>query len=101
MKKVMIMFDERPSFGQIFARACEKIRCNLNDPGISIEVLLSHVASGTQLIAIYVKTTSSVEATSNRVWMFELTYLGRFATIAIRHRKIRRNMSIITRYIRI
>jgi hypothetical protein len=28
------MFDERPSFGQIFARACEEISCNLNDPSI-------------------------------------------------------------------
>jgi hypothetical protein len=51
MKKVTVMFDERPSFGQIFARACEEVRCNLNDPGISIEVLLSHVASGTQVIS--------------------------------------------------
>jgi hypothetical protein len=47
MKKVFVMFDERPSFGQIFARACEEISCNLNDPSISIESLLSHVASGT------------------------------------------------------
>jgi hypothetical protein len=47
MKKVTVMFNERPSFGQIFARACEEIRCNLNDPGISIESLLSYVASGT------------------------------------------------------
>jgi hypothetical protein len=46
MKKVTVMFDERPSFGQIFARACKEISCNLNDPGISIEGLLSHVASG-------------------------------------------------------
>jgi hypothetical protein len=44
--KVTVIFDERPSFGQIFARACEEIHCNLNDPGISIEGLLSHVASG-------------------------------------------------------
>jgi hypothetical protein len=34
MKKVIVMFDERPSFGQIFARACEEISCNLNDPSI-------------------------------------------------------------------
>jgi hypothetical protein len=55
MKKVMVMFDEKPSFGQIFARACEEICCNLNDPGILIEGLLSHVASSTifrQLISI-------------------------------------------------
>jgi hypothetical protein len=39
------MFDERPSFGQIFARACEEISCNLNDPSISIKGLLSHVTS--------------------------------------------------------
>jgi hypothetical protein len=45
MKKVTVMFDERPSFSQIFARACEEIRYNLNDSGISIEDLLSHVAS--------------------------------------------------------
>jgi hypothetical protein len=47
MKKVTVMFDERPSFGQIFARACEDISCNLNDPSISIESLLSHVTSET------------------------------------------------------
>ena len=46
MKKVMVMFDERPSFGQIFARACKEISCNLNDPHISLEGLLSYVASG-------------------------------------------------------
>jgi hypothetical protein len=44
MKKVTMMFVERSSFSQIFARACEKIHCNLKDPGISIEGLLSHVA---------------------------------------------------------
>jgi hypothetical protein len=47
MKNVTVMFDDRPSFGQIFARACEEISCNLNKPGISIECLLSHVAFGT------------------------------------------------------
>ena len=47
MKKVTVMFDERPSFGQIFAPASEEISCNLNNPSISIEGLLSHVASGT------------------------------------------------------
>ena len=41
------MFDERPSFGQIFARACEEISCNLNDPRISIQGLLSHITYGT------------------------------------------------------
>jgi hypothetical protein len=44
---VTVMFDERPSFGQIYARACEEISCNLNDPSISIEGLLSHVTSET------------------------------------------------------
>jgi hypothetical protein len=47
MKKVTMMFDVRPSFGQIFARACEEISCNLNDPSISIQGLLSHVTSET------------------------------------------------------
>jgi hypothetical protein len=42
---VTVMFDERPSFGQIFVRACEEISCNLNDPSISIEDLLSHITS--------------------------------------------------------
>jgi hypothetical protein len=32
MKNVTMMSDERPSFGQIFARACEEISCNLNEP---------------------------------------------------------------------
>jgi hypothetical protein len=47
MKKVTVMFDERPSFGQIFTRVCEDISCNLNDPRISIQGLLSHVTSET------------------------------------------------------
>jgi hypothetical protein len=47
MKKVTVMFDQRLSFGQIFARVCKEISCNLNDPRISIEGLLSHVASRT------------------------------------------------------
>jgi hypothetical protein len=41
------MFDERPSFGQIFTRACEEISSNLNDPRILIQGLLSHVTSET------------------------------------------------------
>jgi hypothetical protein len=45
MKKVTVMFEERPSFDQIFTRACEEISCDLNDPKISIEGLLSHVVS--------------------------------------------------------
>jgi hypothetical protein len=55
MKNVTMMFDERPSFGQIFARACEEISCNINDPRISIQGLLSHITYGTvvrQLISI-------------------------------------------------
>jgi hypothetical protein len=47
MNKATVMFNERPSFGQIFVRACEEISCNLNNPTISIEGLLSHAASGT------------------------------------------------------
>jgi hypothetical protein len=34
MKNVTMMFDERLSFGQIFAQASEEISCNLNDPRI-------------------------------------------------------------------
>jgi hypothetical protein len=47
MKNVTMMFDERPSFGQIFARACEEISFNLNNPRISIQGLLFHIASET------------------------------------------------------
>jgi hypothetical protein len=47
MKNVTMMFDERPSFAQIFARACEEISCNINDPRISIQGLLSHITSET------------------------------------------------------
>jgi hypothetical protein len=47
MKKVTMMFNAVPSFGQIFARACEEISCNLNDPNISIQGLLSHITSET------------------------------------------------------
>jgi hypothetical protein len=47
MKNVTMMFDERPYFGQIFARACEEISCNINDPRISIQGLLSHITYGT------------------------------------------------------
>jgi hypothetical protein len=47
MKIVTMMFDERPSFDKIFARACEEISCNINDPRISIQGLLSHITYGT------------------------------------------------------
>jgi hypothetical protein len=47
MKNMTMMSDERPSFAQIFFRACEEISCNLNDPRISIQGLLSHITSGT------------------------------------------------------
>jgi hypothetical protein len=36
MKIVSMLFDERPSFDKIFARACEEISCDINDPRISI-----------------------------------------------------------------
>jgi hypothetical protein len=47
MKIVTMLFDERPSFDNIFARACEEISCNINDPRISIQGLLSHITYGT------------------------------------------------------
>ena len=45
MKIVAMLFDERPSFDKIFARACEEISCDINDPRISIQGLLSHITS--------------------------------------------------------
>jgi hypothetical protein len=47
MNIMTMMFDERPSFDKIFARACEEISCNINDPRISIQGLLSHITYGT------------------------------------------------------
>jgi hypothetical protein len=47
MNKATMMFDERPSFVMIFARACEEISCNLNNPKHINCGLSSHVASGT------------------------------------------------------
>ena len=47
MKIMTMLFDERPSFDKIFARACEEISCNINDPRISIQGLLSHITYGT------------------------------------------------------
>jgi hypothetical protein len=47
MNIVTMLFDERPSFDKIFARACEEISCNINDPRISIQGLLSHITYGT------------------------------------------------------
>jgi hypothetical protein len=44
---VTMLFDERPSFDKIFARACEEISCDINDPRISIQGLLSHITYGT------------------------------------------------------
>jgi hypothetical protein len=43
MKIVTMLFDERPSFDKIFARACEEFSCNINDPRISIQGLLYQV----------------------------------------------------------
>jgi hypothetical protein len=37
MKNVAIIFDERPSFCEIFARACDELHCKSNDHVISIE----------------------------------------------------------------
>jgi hypothetical protein len=62
MEKVNVMFDRRPSFGQIFARACEEISCNLNDHIISIQGLLSHITS-----EIVVRQLISIA--SEDVWM--------------------------------
>jgi hypothetical protein len=39
--------DYQPSFDKIFARACEEISCDINDPRISIQGLLSHITYGT------------------------------------------------------
>ena len=47
MKIVTMLFDERPSFDKLLARACEEISFNLNDPRISIQDLLSHITSET------------------------------------------------------
>jgi hypothetical protein len=46
MKKVTVVFNERPSFGPMFARACEEIICNLNDPRISIFVARARPVAG-------------------------------------------------------
>jgi hypothetical protein len=50
---------------------------------------------------MYVKTSTKVEAASIGVWMFGLIYPSRSATVTVRSRKIRRNKSILTRYIQI
>jgi hypothetical protein len=47
MKIVTMLFDERPSFDKIFARACEEISCDINNPRLSIQGLLSHITYGT------------------------------------------------------
>ena len=47
MKIVTMLFVERPSFDQLLARACEEISCDINDPRISIQGLLSHITYGT------------------------------------------------------
>ena len=47
MKIVTMLFDERTSFDKLLARACEEISCDINDPRISIQGLLSHITYGT------------------------------------------------------
>lgn len=47
MKIVTMLFVERPTFDQLLARACEEISCDINDPRISIQGLLSHITYGT------------------------------------------------------
>jgi hypothetical protein len=46
IKKVTVIFEERLSFSEIFARACDEFHCNSNDPGISVEGLVHHGGSG-------------------------------------------------------
>ena len=47
VKIVTMLFDERPSFDKLLARACEEIRWDINDPRISMQGLLSHITHGT------------------------------------------------------
>jgi hypothetical protein len=46
MKKVVVMFDEKLLFSEIFARACDELHYNSNDRSISVEGLLHHGRSG-------------------------------------------------------
>jgi hypothetical protein len=55
MKKVAMIFDDKPLLSEIFARACDELHCNSNDLGISVEWLLHYGKSGNifqQLISI-------------------------------------------------
>lgn len=40
--KAAVIFDDTPSFSEIFVRACDELHCNLNDPGTSFDGLLHY-----------------------------------------------------------
>jgi hypothetical protein len=42
MKKAIVIFDDIPSFSEIFARACYEIHCNSNELDISVKGLLHY-----------------------------------------------------------
>lgn len=46
MKKVVVIFNGRSSFIEIFARACDELHCNSNELDILIEGLLHYGKSG-------------------------------------------------------
>ena len=37
MQRVPLMFDDRPLFSELFGSACDKLHCNSNENGISVE----------------------------------------------------------------
>jgi hypothetical protein len=46
MHRVFLIFDDRPLFSEVFARARDELQCNSNEDTISVEGVIHFVKSG-------------------------------------------------------
>jgi len=49
MQRMPVIFDDRPLFSELFGRACDELKCNLNENDILVEGVLHHNRLGTIL----------------------------------------------------
>ena len=46
MQRVLVIFDDRPLFCELFSRARDKIKCNSNEDAILVEGYITMVGQG-------------------------------------------------------
>ena len=49
MQRMLVIFDDRPLFCELFGRAHDELKCNLNEDTILVEGILHHGRPGTIL----------------------------------------------------